>query len=263
MDHEHTQSQESEQGLSRGSSKMTFYFGLVSGIAAISFIGFMLTFSMLRAGGTIGAKNTNTGKVAGTTVNTAAPTNTAPTVGAPTAAPTVVDVPIRDDDFIRGGENAKVTLVEYSDFQCPFCEQVVPTLQKVLETYGDDVRLIYRHFPLTSLHPLAQKAAEASECAAEQGKFWELHDKLFEMNASGTLSIENFKSAAGSLGLNQSQFDSCLDSGKYQSKVQNDTTQGTQYGVQGTPATFVNGTLVSGAVPYEQFASVIDAELAK
>ena len=111
MDHERTQPQESEQGLFQGSSKMTFYFGLVSGIAAISFIGFMLTFSMLRTGGSVGSKNSNTGKVAGTTTNTVAPTNTAPTAAAPTAAPTVVDIPIRDDDYIRGGENAKVTLV--------------------------------------------------------------------------------------------------------------------------------------------------------
>lgn len=264
MEHEHhVHERQSEGSLFQGSPKMTFYFGLVAGIAIVSFIGFILTFSMLRSGGTIGSKNSNTAKVAGTTtnttVNTAAPTNAA---AAPTAAPTVADIKIKDTDYIRGNKDAKVTLVEYSDFECPYCAQIRPTLDKILEQYPNDVRLIYRQYPL-SFHAQAQKAAEASECAAEQGKFWEMHDKLFDMNSAGTLSVANFKSAAGDLGLKQSQFDNCLDTGKYEQKVKNDETEGTQYGVQGTPATFVNGTLVSGAVPIAQFTSIIDAALAK
>ena len=244
----------SSAGLMNSSPKVTFYFGLMSGIAVVSIVGFFLTFSMLRNE----VSGTGTNKTAGTTNTAAAPTNTAGTV--PTTAPTKVDIAVKDTDYIRGNADAKVTLIEYSDFECPFCATVRPTIDQVLEQYGDDVRLIYRHYPL-SFHPQAQKAAEASECAAEQDKFWEMHDKLFDMNTAGTLSLANFKKAAGELSLNQNQFDTCLDSGKYQQKVTDDLNEGTQYGVQGTPATFVNGTLVSGAVPLAQFTAAVDAAL--
>ncbi len=247
-----------EGGFFQASPKVTFYFGLMSGIAVVSIVGFLLTFSMLRDGGVTKKNSNSSGSVAGTTTNTT-PT---PSAAVPTAPAAKVDIAITDDDHIRGNPDAKVTLVEYSDFECPFCEAAHPTFQKILETYGDDVRMIYRHYPL-SFHPQAQKAAEASECAADQDKFWEMHDKLFALNTAGTLSVDNFKKAAGELGLKQSEFDSCLDTGTNAQKVKDSLAQGTQYGVQGTPATYVNGTLVSGAVPYEQFAAVIDAELAK
>jgi len=149
-----------------------------------------------------------------------------------------------------------MTLVEYSDFECPFCERHYPTLTKILDNYKGKVRLVYKHFPL-SFHPNAQKAAEASECADEQGKFWEYHDTLFE-NQPGGYSITKFKQWAGDLGLDVNQFSSCLDSGKYASKVQTDEADGQSRGVQGTPATFVNGRMISGAVPFESFKTVID-----
>ncbi|MFC1687211.1 thioredoxin domain-containing protein [Patescibacteria group bacterium] len=166
-------------------------------------------------------------------------------------------LPLKDTDHKRGGENAKVTLVVYSDFECPFCARFVPTIEQLETTYGDDLQIVFRHYPL-SFHTNAQKAAEASECAAEQGQFWEMHDRLFEMNAAVTLSVENYKSAAGELGLAQSQFDSCLDSGKYSQRVQDDIDGGALLGVQGTPATFVNGELISGAQPFDSYAEVID-----
>lgn len=254
-EHHSGHNSQSDGGLFQASPKFTFYFGLVSGIAVISLIGFVLTFTMLGDGKvSTSNKNKNTGNVAGTTTNTTAQPSA--------AAPTVADIEIKDTDYIRGNKDAKVTLVEYSDFECPFCASVKPTIDQILDTYGDDVRLIYRHYPL-SFHPQAQKAAEASECAAEQDKFWEMHDKLFEQNEAGTMSVASFKTAAGELGLDQADFDDCLDSGKYAQKVKDDMTEGTSYGVQGTPATFVNGTLVSGAVPFAQFASVIDAALAE
>ncbi len=166
---------------------------------------------------------------------------------------------ITKSDHVRGDFNAPVTLVEYSDFQCPFCGKHFPTLNKVLSDYTGKVRLVYKHFPL-GFHENAQKAAEASECANEQNKFWEYHDKLFENQASG-FSLANFKQWANDLSLNASKFNDCLDSGKYASKVQADATDGQSRGVQGTPTTFVNGQAVSGAVPYESLKAVIDQVL--
>ena len=164
------------------------------------------------------------------------------------------------DTHLLGSKNAKVKLVEYSDFQCPFCERHYPTLKKILADYGDQVSLEYKHFPL-SFHPYATPAAEASECAAEQGKFWEFQDKIFEDQAS--LSVEQLSVWAKQLSLNMNKFSTCLSTHKYAAKVQADYQEGQQKGVNGTPATFINGQLVSGAQPYEALKAVIDAELKK
>lgn len=163
---------------------------------------------------------------------------------------------ITKSDHIRGDFNAPITLVEFSDFECPFCERHFPTMNKLLDNYKGKVRLVYKHFPL-GFHSNAQKAAEASECADEQGKFWEYHDKIFENQSTG-LSVDKFKQWAKDLDLNDNKFDDCLDSGKYTVKVQSDLQEGAQKGVDGTPATFINGRLVSGAQPYETFKQVID-----
>jgi protein-disulfide isomerase len=161
-----------------------------------------------------------------------------------------------------GPEDAKITLVEFSDFQCPFCARFTPTLHRLKETHGDRVRIVYRQFPLVSIHPQAFKAAEASLCAHEQGKFWELHDRLFA--APDRLQIADLKQQAGQLGLDQPRFDSCLDSGKYQSVVQGDLEAGQRAGVNGTPALFVNGVPVpGGAVPYEAVVEAIEKEFAR
>ncbi len=166
---------------------------------------------------------------------------------------------ITKNDRVRGNFNAPVTLVEYSDFECPYSGRAYPTYKKILSDYPDKVRLVYKYFPL-SFHPNAQKAAEAAECAAEQGKFWEYHDKLFESQTTG-FSLENFKQWADDLSLNTKKFNDCLDSGKYTSQVQTEVADGQNRGVGGTPTTFINGQLVSGAVPYESFKSIIDQEL--
>jgi protein-disulfide isomerase/copper chaperone CopZ len=170
--------------------------------------------------------------------------------------PAKAEFKITQDDHIRGDFNAPITLVEFSDFECPFCARHFPTLNKILSDYQGKVKLVYKHFPLP-FHPNAQKAAEASECAAEQGKFWEYHDKLFE-NFSQGYSLEKFKQWAKELGLDANRFNNCLDSGKYAQKVQKDIQEGNQKGVDGTPATFVNGQLISGALPYEAFKQIID-----
>ena len=160
----------------------------------------------------------------------------------------------------KGPENAPVTIVEFSDFECPFCARVVPTLDQVAEEYGDRVRIVFRQFPL-AMHPNAPKAAEASLCAADQDKFWEMHDLMFEEQKQ--LKVADLKAKAERLELDVEQFNQCLDSGEYEDEVQADMQAGQRAGVTGTPAMFVNGRLVSGAVPFEQVAQVIDSELAR
>ena len=159
----------------------------------------------------------------------------------------------------NGPDNAPVTIVEFSDFQCPFCSRVVPTLDRVTSTYGDKVRLVFRQFPLHQIHPLAQKAAEASLCAADQDKFWEMHDALFA--DQGGLGVGQLKEKAGGLGLDRQAFDDCLDSDRHAERVNQDLQAGVEAGVSGTPAMFVNGRFLSGAQPFEDIAKVIDEEL--
>lgn len=178
------------------------------------------------------------------------------------AAAGPVDITVTTADHMRGGKNAKVTIVEYSDFECPFCGRAHPTVKQVLDTYKDDVRIVYRHFPL-SFHAQAQKAAEASECAADQGKFWEFHDLVFENQDLLQGGVPQLKKWAAELRLNTSKFNSCLDSGEKADKVQSQADEGAALGVTGTPGFFVNGISVVGAQPFSTFKKIIDDELAK
>ena len=171
-----------------------------------------------------------------------------------------VEVSVDDDAFI-GEKNAPVTIVEFSDYECPFCSRFYDqTLPQIKSEYVDKgkVKLVYRDFPL-SFHPNAQKAAEAAECAGEQGKYFEMHDKLFGQGVAG--GVSGFKQYAQEIGLDTKKFNSCLDSGKMASEIQKDFNDGQSYGVQGTPAFFVNGKLISGAQPFTNFQQVIDSEL--
>ena len=168
-------------------------------------------------------------------------------------------VPIASDDAVRGAANAPVTIVEFSDFQCPFCERVEPTLKRIRETYGDKVRLVWKDFPLTRIHPEALKAAEAGNCAREQGKFWEFHDRLFANQQS--LQPAALKAHAVAVGLDPVAFNTCFDAAKHGQRVQDQMSLGTRLGVNSTPTSFINGRLVTGAVPYEAYAAVIDEEL--
>jgi protein-disulfide isomerase len=158
----------------------------------------------------------------------------------------------------KGGANAQVEVIEFADFQCPFCLAAAPTVKRVVETYGDRIRLVYRNYPLPN-HPQAQPAAEAAQCANEQGKFWPYHDRLFA--EAGKLMDEDLKKAAADLGLDAARFNACVDERRYKSVVEADQKAGNEAGVNGTPAFFVNGRLLSGAQPFEAFKRVIDEEL--
>ena len=174
-------------------------------------------------------------------------------------APVKVD---GDDDAVLGNENAPVTIIEFSDYQCPFCErfwsQTYPLIKSEYIDTGK-VKLIYRDFPLTSIHPIALPSAIAAECVREQGgdeAYYEMHDKIFENQAS--LSESNLKKWAQELSYN---IDSCLDSEKYLSEVESDLKEGAAAGVRGTPSFFINGQPLSGAQPFSEFKRIIDAEL--
>jgi protein-disulfide isomerase len=158
----------------------------------------------------------------------------------------------------RGPARAPVEIIEFSDFQCPFCLKAHPTVAQVLSTYGDRVRFVYRHYPLPN-HPSAWPAAEAAACAGEQGKFWEYHDRLFDNQSK--LGAADLKQHAAALALDTAKFDACVDTHKYKSDVDADVTAGEEAGVSGTPAFFINGRQLSGAQPFDAFKHVIDEEL--
>ncbi len=161
---------------------------------------------------------------------------------------------------VRGNSRAPVTIVEFSDFQCPYCVRARPAVARVREVYGDRVRFAFRHFPL-DFHPQAEKAGEGVACAGEQGKFLEMHDLLW--TNTGKLQVPDLKAHAATLGIDAAAFGQCLDSGRHSRLVAGDIEAGQGYGVSGTPAFFVNGRPLVGAQPFEAFAQVIDDELAR
>ena len=192
-----------------------------------------------------------------------------PTANAPSApqAPQYIDVS-EDDDPVLGDPDAPITIIEFSDYQCPFCERFFQqTLPSIKSDYIDDgkAKLVYRDFPLP-FHPNADDAAVAANCAGEQGKYFEMHDKLFEAQAAWSgLQDPNaeFTGYAKGLGLDEKKFTNCLADPKVKAEIQADATDGAQAGVSGTPSFFVNGRLLVGAQPYAAFKAVIDDELSK
>ncbi|OJH34083.1 thioredoxin [Cystobacter ferrugineus] len=187
-----------------------------------------------------------------------APRNNPSQPEAPAQAYRKVDFPADAPSF--GPKDAKVTIVEWSDFECPFCGRVGPTLKQIKETYPKDVRVVFRHQPLP-FHPNAKPAAEASMAAHEQGKFWEYHDKLFaNQRALDRASLEKY---AQELGLDVARFKAALDSGKFRAKVEADSSAGAAVGANGTPTFFVNGREFVGAQPFESFKRIIEDEKAR
>jgi protein-disulfide isomerase len=158
----------------------------------------------------------------------------------------------------KGLPNAPIEMIEFSDFQCPFCQRAHATVEQVLATYGDRIRFVYRHYPVQG-HAAARPAAEASECAKEQGKFWPFHDRLFANTSK--LSDADLKAHAAAVGVDTATFNACVDSHKYRSVVDADARDGDAVGVNGTPAFYINGRMISGAQPFEVFKKLIDDEL--
>ena len=161
-------------------------------------------------------------------------------------------------DLSRGKADAPITVIEFSDFECPYCRRAQATLKAVKNAYGDKVRFVFRHYPLP-FHKLAPKASEGSQCAADQGKFWPFHDALFTDGAE--LTPAALKKLAGKLTLDQAKFDTCLDSGRHAERVAQDSAEGKRLGISGTPTFFINGVRLVGAVSLSKFKQVIDSEL--
>ncbi len=206
-----------------------------------------------------------------TSGNTQPSAPSAPVAAAPQAPPQAIKKPeVTKNDYIRGNKNAKVTLVEYADFECPFCKRFHPTMLQVMKEYGDKINWVYRHFPL-SFHANAQKEAEAAECAGKLGgndAFWKYADAIYDKTTSnGTgIALDQLAPIASQIGLNSIKFQTCVDSGEFTQKVKDEEASGTAEGVTGTPGTIIidakgNTQLVPGALPFEQIKPLIDAAL--
>jgi protein-disulfide isomerase len=168
---------------------------------------------------------------------------------------------VADLSRVRGNVDAPVTIVEFADFQCPYCQEVEPSLKAVLDKYQGKVRLAFRDFPINQIHPQAQHAAEASRCAGEQGKFWEYHDLLYAKQEK--LDPVSLKDYARTAGLDVERFGACLASGKFKAPIESDVQAGTLSGVTATPAFFIDGKLLIGTQAVSEFETIIGSALAK
>jgi protein-disulfide isomerase len=178
-------------------------------------------------------------------------------------APRKIDMAkvLQDNDPVRGPKSAKVTIVEFSDYECPFCGRFYKdTLPDLIKEYGDDVKFIFKDFPLP-FHNNAPKAHEAAHCAGEQGKYWDLHALMFDNQRQ--LGLEQLRGHAQKIKLDMAKFNTCLDSGRFTDKVKKDTATGRDVGVTGTPTFFINGQRLVGAQPLEAFRTLIDKELGR
>ncbi len=207
--------------------------------------------------------NSPASKVAG---NEAVPTPVE--MVAPTPPPIGDIRPISADDYVRGPADAKVTIIEYSDLECPFCKRFHPTMQQLVKEYPTNVRWVYRHFPLPQLHQQAPKESEAVECAQEQGKGWEMIDKIYEVTTSNDgLDLATLPTLAGQIGVrNIAQFNTCLESGKYKAQVDADVADAESAGGRGTPYSVLLGpngekVPISGAQPYASVKAIVDRYL--
>ncbi len=173
-------------------------------------------------------------------------------------APAITDIKISDADYVKGSKEAKITVIGFADFQCPYSLKFYNVMNLVMENYPDEVRWVYKHFPIRS-HQYSRKAAEAAECSGEQGGFWEFADKLF--NNQAKINDDYVISAVNEIGLNVSQFEDCWSIGKYADKVNNDYDQGKGAGVTGSPGIVINGEMINGATTYEEIKEKIEKYL--
>lgn|SRR3989338_400013 len=234
--------------------KTAFIIGLITGLLVLCTVGFFIFLSKEIKGGGLTVKTNNQPTANVNTGNNIVQPNT--NAGQP------INIAVTASDHILGNKNAPIKLIEYSDFQCPFCSAFYPTVAQALKEYCSKIAFIYRHFPLDSLHPEARPSAEASECAFEQQGdegFFKFHDSLF--TNQDKLGADYYKQLAQEMDLNMTKFNDCVSSRKYQQKVEDQYQSGLNYGVNGTPGSFINGTSVRGAVPYANLKQIIDSEL--
>jgi protein-disulfide isomerase len=217
------------------SPKINFFFGLLVGIAVVALVGFSL----------LAITNDSEKKVVKTGEEQVA--------GEQQVAE--VSLEINENDHVLGNRNASVKVFEFSDFQCPYCSMFHEVMHQIADEYGDQIAWVYKQFPIAS-HPLGMPGSMATECAGEQGKFWEMADEIF--NNQETLSQDSFETFAEELGLDVNQFNSCVADEKYYDKIVSDYNLGIDAGVQGTPTNFINGQMIPGAVPYENMKELID-----
>ncbi len=250
-------------------SRQAFWLGFATAILSMGTLGFVILGGCALRGtcsvegiATAAGQNAKTDKIA------AAPANTAPVpTDAANAAPVAATgVPVvTDTDHIRGDKNAPITIIEYSDYECPYCQHFHPTMQQVIEKYPGQVRWIMRDFPLSS-HANSNAAANAAECAGEQGKYWEYGDKLFDNRDK--LGNDLYAQLAKDLSLNTTDFQTCLDTNKYANAITAEAQAGAGAGISGTPGSFIidqqgNATPIKGALPFETVVSAIDKILGK
>lgn len=248
-----------EHNVKNGNDKPSFLLGFFVGMSIISLVSFFVLFGLMwKLNGN--DSSTNTASATGNTVNETG--EVADSGYGQYPAPEVKNATaLNAKDHVYGNKDAKVTIIEYSDFECPYCSKNFATMEQIKKNYGDKIKVAYRHFPL-DFHKNAHPAAKASECAADQGKFWEMHSKIFSNQASlGTAGI--FVTWAKELGLNEGTFTQCFNGASKDALIQEMMSMGMADGVQGTPAVFINDKFVSGAYPYSYFAQIIDEELAK
>lgn len=230
-----------------------FIGGIATGFLVLCTIGFFIMLSVYFSGN---GNVRNTG-------NGGAVVNNVPTGDAGAGTQVTVREVDEKNDHIRGNKNADVTIVEYSDFECPFCKNFHNTMKQVIANYGDDVRWVYRQLPLDSLHAQARKEAMATECAAEQGKFWEYADLIFaETTSNDGLDLAKLPDYAKQVGINVTKFNECLNSNKYASAIQEDEQDAQAAGAQGTPYSVLIGpdgetVVISGAQPYSAVEAAI------
>lgn len=241
-----------EKTITINNSTMTYVLVGLLVLAAFA-IGMLWTKVQGLEGGTKVADTTNTG--------------TAPVPNADGTTAVKVEG-VSESDHVRGNRDAKIALIEYSDLECPFCQRFHPTAQQVVDEYDGKVMWVYRHFPLSQLHPKAQKFAEATECAAKLGgedKFWEMNDKIVAENPE----LTELNAIAKGLGLNEGDFEDCVASGETAPIVKAHVETGTKAGVRGTPGNIIlnietgEAELLAGAVPFASIQSVIDRMMAQ
>lgn len=234
--------------------KAAFKAGLITGLGIMFVIGFFILLGLMLNDKGIFENNGNTNDVVKNNVND----------GTDTGSDIELQKVDKNNDWIRGDKNAKITIVEFSDLDCPFCSRFHDTTEQLLKDYAGDINLVYRHFPLPSLHPEATKKAEATECVGSLGgndKFWEFLDKIF----AGDETVADLANIVSSIGVNSVQFQECLDSGKYAAKVQDQSKQAQAAGGRGTPYSIIvsGDTLIpiAGALPIDTIKASLDSLL--